>query len=71
VKYAELINPGSSRKEHQRSVFKGQNSKEVWGGVPVVLLFRDDYQLFPVMDEGATRNLQDNWHVAPNNQLQE
>ena len=33
--------------------FKGQNSKEIWGGVPVVLLFGDDYQLFPVIDEGA------------------
>jgi hypothetical protein len=34
-------------------VFKGQNSKEIWGGVPVVLLFGDDYQLFPVIDQGA------------------
>ncbi len=34
-------------------VFKGQNSKEIWGGVPVVLLFGDDYQLFPVIDKGA------------------
>jgi hypothetical protein len=34
-------------------VFKGQNSKEIWGGVPVVLLFGDDYQLFLVIDEGA------------------
>jgi hypothetical protein len=34
-------------------VFKGQNSKEIWGGVPVVILFGDDYQLFPVIDEGA------------------
>ncbi len=33
--------------------FRGQNSKEVWGEVPVVLLFRDDFQLFPVKDEGA------------------
>jgi len=33
--------------------FNGQNSKEIWGGVPVVLLFGDDYQLFPVIDEGA------------------
>jgi len=32
---------------------KGQNSKEIWGGVPVVPLFGDDYQLFPVIDEGA------------------
>jgi len=34
-------------------VFKGQNSKEIWGGVPAVILFGDDYQLFPVIDEGA------------------
>jgi hypothetical protein len=34
-------------------VFKGQNSKEIWGGVPVVLLLGDDYQLFPVIDKGA------------------
>jgi hypothetical protein len=35
------------------SVYKGQNSGEIWGGVPIVLLFGDDYQLFPVMEEGA------------------
>ncbi len=34
-------------------VSKGQNSKEIWGGVPVVLLFGDDYQLFPVLDKGT------------------
>ncbi len=26
-----------------KCAFKGQNSKEIWGGVPVVLLFGDDY----------------------------
>ena len=36
-----------------KCAFNGQNSKEIWGGVPVVLLFGDDYQLFPVIDEGA------------------
>ncbi len=34
-------------------VYKGQNSGEIWGGVPVVLLFGDDYQLFLVIKEGA------------------
>jgi hypothetical protein len=34
-------------------VFNGHNSKEIWGGVPVVLLFGDNYQLFPVTNEGA------------------
>jgi hypothetical protein len=37
----------------RHSVYKGQNSGEIWGGVPVVLLFGDDYQLFPVIEEGA------------------
>ena len=33
--------------------FGQQNQDERWGGVPVILLFGDDYQLFPVCDEGA------------------
>jgi hypothetical protein len=38
----------------QHSVYKGQNSGEIWGGVPVVLVFGDDYhQIFPVIKEGA------------------
>ena len=34
-------------------IYKGQNSKEYFGGLPVVLLFGDDYQLMPIMEEGA------------------
>jgi hypothetical protein len=37
----------------RHSVYKGQNSGEIWGGVPVVLLFGDEYQLFPVIKESA------------------
>ncbi len=37
----------------RQSVYKGQNSREIWGGVPVVLLFGDDYQLFPVIEEST------------------
>ncbi len=37
----------------RHSVYKGQNSGEIWGGVPIVLLFGDDYQLFPIIEEGA------------------
>lgn len=40
--------------------FRGQNSKEIWGGVPVVLLFGDDFQLFPVIDEGAIQGYSKN-----------
>jgi len=34
-------------------VFGQQNQDKKWGDIPVVLLFGDDYQLFPVADEGA------------------
>jgi len=34
-------------------IYKGQNSTECFGGLPVVLLFGDDYQLMPIMEEGA------------------
>ncbi len=37
----------------RHSVYKGKNGGEIWGGVRVVLLFGDDYQLFPVIKEGA------------------
>ncbi len=26
---------------------------EIWGGIPTVLLFGDDYQLWPVIEEGV------------------
>ena len=34
-------------------IYRGQNSNELWGGLPVVLLFGDDYQLMPVTKNGA------------------
>ena len=34
-------------------IYKGQNTSEIWGGLPVVLLFGDDYQLMPVDKNGA------------------
>lgn len=33
--------------------FGQKNQRELWGGVPVVLVFGDDYQLPPVIEEGA------------------
>ena len=35
--------------------FGQQNRNELWGGIPIVLIFGDDYQLFPVIDEGAIK----------------
>jgi hypothetical protein len=34
-------------------VYNGQNSQEIWGGIPAIILFGDDYQLWPVIEEGA------------------
>ena len=40
--------------EHVRDcAFYGHNSRETWGGVPVVLLFGDDFQLPPTDKNGA------------------
>ena len=33
--------------------FGRQNRDELWGGIPAVLIFGDDYQLLPVLAEGA------------------
>ncbi len=40
----------------RHSVYKGQNGGEIWGGVLVVLLFGDDYQLYPQLQR-APREL--------------
>jgi hypothetical protein len=54
-------------------IFRGQNSKEIWDGVPVVLLFGDNYQLFPVIDEGAiqgySRRMNDKSQQTPTTRL--
>ena len=34
-------------------IYRGQNSLEIWGRLPVVHLFGDDYQLMPVNKNGA------------------
>ena len=35
----------------RKTVYNGQNSQEIWGGIPAVILFGDDYQLWPVIEE--------------------
>ena len=44
----------AAAERHTREcIYRGQNSSEIWGGLPVVLLFGDDYQLMPVDKNGA------------------
>ena len=58
--------------------FGQQNTDELWGGIPVVLIFGDDYQLMPVKAEGAISGyskLSNIWEEnetrkAPSQQLQ-
>jgi hypothetical protein len=44
---------GAAERNIQKTVYNGQNSQEIWGGIPAVLLFGDDYQLWLVIEEGA------------------
>ena len=44
---------GAAEKNIRKTVYNGQNSQEIWGGIPVVIMLGDDYQLWPVIDEGA------------------
>ncbi len=44
---------GAAERNIQKTAYNGQNSQEIWGGVPAVLLFGNDYQLWPVIEDGA------------------
>ncbi len=53
-----------------QQVDNGQNSQEIWEGIPAVLLFGDDYQLWPVIEEGAIQGyskMTTTTHLAPTN----
>ena len=43
----------AAERNTRQCIYKGQNSTELWGGLPVVLLFGDDYKLMPVTKNGA------------------
>ena len=43
----------AAERNTRNCIYRGQNSNELWGGLPVVLLFGDDYQLMPVTKNGA------------------
>ncbi len=56
----------AAEKNVRHSVYKGQNSGEIWGGVLVVLLFGDDYQLFPIIRGCNTRVFKEDTQKATN-----
>ena len=43
----------AAERNTRECIYRGQNSSEIWGGLHVVLLFGDDYQLTPVDNNGA------------------
>ena len=43
----------AAERNTRECIYRGQNSSQIWGGLPVVLLFGDDYQLMPVDKNGA------------------
>ncbi len=44
---------GAAERNIQKTVYNGQNSQEIWGGIPGVLFFGNNYQLLPVIEKGA------------------
>ncbi len=44
---------GAAERNIHQTVYNGQNNQEIWGGVPAVIIFGDDYQLWPVIEDGA------------------
>ena len=51
-----MLNSGliaGAERNIRHCVFGQQNQNELWGGIPVVLIFGDDLQLLPVKEEGA------------------
>jgi hypothetical protein len=56
---------GAAERNIRTTVYNGQNSQEIWGGIPAVILFGNDYQLWPVIDKGAIQGYSKMTTTAP------
>ncbi len=56
---------GAAERNIRQTVYNGQNNQEIWGGIPAVILFGDDYQLWPVIDDGAIQGYFKSTSTAP------
>ena len=43
----------ATERNTRECIYSGHNLKELWGGLSVLLLFGDGYQLMPVQKDGA------------------
>jgi hypothetical protein len=56
---------GAAERNIQQTVYNGQNSQKIWGGIPALILFGDDYQLWPVIEVGAIQGYLRSTSMAP------
>jgi hypothetical protein len=56
---------GAAGRNIRQTVYNGQNSWEIWGGVPAVILLGDGYQLWPVIEDGAIQGYFKSISMAP------
>jgi hypothetical protein len=56
---------GAAERNIRTTVYNGQNSQAIWGGIPAVILFGNDYQLWPVIDKGAIQGYSKMTTTAP------
>ena len=56
---------GAAERNIQQTVYNGQNSQEIWGGIPAVILFGDDYELWPAIEDGAIQGYFKSTSTAP------
>jgi hypothetical protein len=56
---------GDAERNIRQTVYNGQNRQEIWGGIPAVIFFGDDYQLWPVIEDGAIQGNFKSTSIAP------
>ncbi len=56
---------GAAERNIRQTVYNGQSRQDIWGGVPAVILFKDDYQLWPIIEDGTIQGYTHNCDKLP------